>query len=85
MANDRMFLKCNGCNHAILIATHYGGPWNNYGAWIPEGLGEAMDSFFERHMMCGGDIDQHNFSIAYEDDLEDYAMIESHHKEKKKD
>ena len=46
MANNRMYLKCNGCGKAIFLGRHYGQPWT-----IDKNLDE-IHSFFRRHWEC---------------------------------
>lgn len=64
MANNRMYLKCNGCHKAISLSRHYGGPWS-----IDRGRDE-VDSFLRRHYPCCGFDGNHggDFSLVYESD-----------------
>ena len=64
MANNRMYIKCNGCRKAISLSRHYGGPWS-----IDRDRDE-VDSFLRRHYPCCGFDGSHggDFSLVYESD-----------------
>lgn len=62
MANNRMYLKCNGCGKAIFLGKHFGDPW-----YISKDKDE-IDSFFRRHYDHTEDLCMHgnDFSLVYE-------------------
>ena len=81
MANNRIFLKCDGCGKTLFLGKRFSAEyyWVNYGkhnnqnnrftiGYTPqseEPLEERLNQFFEDHALCGDKGFDH-FSIGYE-------------------
>ena len=71
MANNRMYLKCNGCGKCIFLGKHFGDPW------VISKDSREIHSFFRRHYDHAEDLCSHgnDFSLVYENE-EDELDIE---------
>lgn len=64
MANNRMYLRCEGCGEAFGMAKHFGDAWAVYGE-----LPGLLEAWMGEHRWCPYEpIDGAHFSIAYEND-----------------
>lgn len=49
MANNRLYLRCTGCGKMIMVAKHFGGPWDMRNS-------DYVSEFLIEHscyLMCG--------------------------------
>ena len=83
MANNRIYLRCNGCGKTLFLGkTYWGGYyWENLGA----PLERTLNDFYDEHTYCGDAWGDGDFSIQYEFPLDDgeakYIRVEDVGKE----
>lgn len=86
MANNRIYLKCNGCGGLLFLGKRFsdGYWWHNYGKdnHIEDEdnrpLEDRLNNFFDIHELCGIQEDGFtldHFSISYEMD-DDFVYID---------
>ena len=81
MAKDRIFLRCNTCGKAFMLAKDLGG-----GEWIfrqsSQEFGDLFANFIAEHGLCGDEQDprlagrKHQFDLVYESDDDEYYILE---------
>lgn len=65
MANNRMYLLCEGCGEVFGIAKHFGADWNVYDRLKTS----ALDEWLSEHRWCPEEgIDGAHFRAVYEND-----------------
>ena len=65
MANNRMYLKCRGCNKTLLLGKVLGSEYYTH----YDDMNNKLNEFYDKHAFCSENKEVHNenqFELEYE-------------------